>query len=457
MNQNFKLPYYLEAEQSILGIIFLDPKQIINIVNRLEVSDFFNIDHQYIYLAMKELYYQRKEIDYYSVYIFLEEKKKYIEGGRDYLIKLGSLFPSIYHLDNYIEFLLEASLKREIINAASTIVHDGINNNDIDSQSFLNFAEEKIFQISQKKKSSHFIRINSLLQEIKEKTINIRREHNIIGLSSGYENLDEITLGFKPEELIILAARPSMGKSSFMMNIAVNIAQKNKNSKASVAIFSLEMSNEQLGTRMLSFISEIPHKNIQLGILSEKQINLLNASIYQLETLNIYFDDTTTVNILDIISQCRKLKNQNKLDIVIIDYLQLIKKPSKSNSHFFNRQEEVSDISKSLKQMARELKVPVIALSQLSREVEKREDKRPILSDLRDSGSIEQDADIVMFLYRKGYYNKYKNETNEIDNNIKGYTELIIAKNRQGATSTKTFNFDSNCLLFYEIELNKEI
>ncbi|KXT29408.1 replicative DNA helicase [Candidatus Phytoplasma oryzae] len=454
MHKNLKLPYYLDAEQAVLGIIFLDSKQIINVINRLEINDFFNIDHQYIYMTMKELYFQRKEIDYYSVYILLEDKKKNIEGGKEYLIKLGSLFPSIYHLDNYIEFLLEASLKREVINAASTIVYDGINNKEIDSQSFLNIAEEKIFKISQRKKNSNFIRINNLLKEIKEKTINIRREHNIIGLSSGYQNLDEITLGFKPEELIILAARPSMGKSSFMTNLAINIAQKNKNSKASVAIFSLEMSNEQLGTRILSSISEIPHKNIQLGILSEKQINVLNASIYQLETLNIYFDDTTTVNILEIISQCRQLKNQNKLDIVIVDYLQLIRKPHKSNFNFFNRQEEVSDISKSLKQMARELKVPVIALSQLSREVEKREDKRPILSDLRDSGSIEQDADIVMFLYRKSYYSKFKND---IDNDMKGYTELIIAKNRHGATSTKTFNFDLDCLLFYEIELDKEI
>jgi replicative DNA helicase len=450
--KNLKLPYYLDAEQSILGIIFLDPKQILNVINRLEVNDFFNMNHQLIYAAMKELFQQGKEIDYYSVYILLQEKKKNIEGGKEYLVNLTSVIPSVYHLDNYIEFLLESSLKREIINAASNIVYSGINNYDMDSQSFLNLAEEKIFQISQRKKTNNFIEIGFLLKEIRNKTINIRREHNIIGLSTGYENLDEITLGFKPEELIILAARPSMGKSSFMMNIAVNIAQKNIDSKAHVAIFSLEMSNEQLGTRILSSISEIPHKNIQLGILSEKQINILNASIYQLETLNIYFDDTATVNVLDIISQCRQLKNQNRLDVVIIDYLQLIRKPHKYNSHFLNRQEEVSDISKSLKQMARELKVPVIALSQLSREVEKREDKRPILSDLRDSGSIEQDADIVMFLYRKSYYNKSKNENIEVDDNMKGYTELIIAKNRQGATSTKTFNFDSNCLLFHEIE-----
>ncbi|MDO8057149.1 replicative DNA helicase [Candidatus Phytoplasma gossypii] len=451
MNENIKLPYYAEAEKSILGIIFLEPKQIINVLGRLEVSDFFNLNNQKIFQAIQELFETSKSIDYYSVYTLLQNKNIHIDGGQNYLIQLGEIIPSIYHLETYINLVNEAAIKRNIIQTASSIVHEGLNNPDIEPQIFLNLAEEKIFQISNKSKNNNFVKINNLIEIVQEKTLNNLQNKNIIGISTGYTNLDEVTLGLKKEELIIIAARPSMGKSSFMTNLAIKMAQNNNNSQTYVAIFSLEMSNEQLVTRILSSQSEIPHKNIQLGLLNQTQKSLLKVTADKLKKLNIYFDDSVAVNILDIRTQCRKLKHQNKLDVVIIDYLQLIRKnnPNNRQSNFNNRQEEVSDISKSLKQMARELKIPVIALSQLSREVEKREDKKPILSDLRDSGSIEQDADIVMFLYRKGYYSKEKYSEYNID---LGHTELIIAKNRQGITSTKFFNFDSNCLLFNETD-----
>ncbi|MDV3198284.1 MAG: replicative DNA helicase [Vigna little leaf phytoplasma] len=457
MNENIKLPYYLEAEQSILGIIFLDPTKIVDVIDRLKATDFFNPFHQHIFSAMEDLFKEEKNIDYYVVYLLLKKRGQLIEGGREYLVKLGIVIPSFYHLDNYIDLVLDASLKRNIIHTASMIFYEGINNTEIDSQSFLNFVEEKMFQISKKKENRNFVKLQTLLEEVQTKTM-IRREHNIIGLSTGYVNLDDITLGFKPEELIILAARPSMGKSTFMMNLAVNIADERVNpQKPSIAIFSLEMSNEQLGSRILSASSYIVHKKIQLGLLNEKEIAALKVSIKNMNSLNIYFDDSATVNILDIRAQCRQLKKQNKLDIVIIDYLQLIQKSNKNFYHgFSNRQEEVSDISKSLKQMARELKIPVIALSQLSREVEKREDKKPILSDLRDSGSIEQDADIVMFLYRPNYYKKSKeslpNSSSE-PSSSSDYTELIIAKNRHGMTGIKKFDFDLNLLCFREIDI----
>lgn len=445
--QNIKLPFYLDAEQAILGIILLDPKKILSTIDRLETEDFFNIEHQYIYEAMKTLFKENKDIDYLSVLKILEQKKKKIGDGTKYLFQLSNNIPSIYHLDTYIDFVRDASLKREIITTVSEIYNEGISNQNIDFQHYLNITEEKIFQISKKKKTSNLVEIKQLLKEIEHKTIYNKRENKIIGLSTGYHNLDDITLGLKPEELIILAARPSMGKSSFMSNLAINIAKKNQ--KAFVVIFSLEMSNEQLGSRMLSSESQIFHKKIQLGLLNEQEINLLKINSQNLQNLNIFFNDSASANILDIRAQCRKMKNQNKLDFVIIDYLQLIGKVNKPNfKNFFNRQEEIADISKSLKQMARELKIPVLALSQLSREVEKREDKRPILSDLRDSGSIEQDADIVMFLYRPNYYNKdMKTELSDL-----GYTELIISKNRQGAVGIKKFNFNLNCLSFFEIE-----
>jgi len=446
-DQNIKLPFYLDAEQSILGIIFLDPKKILTTMDKLDTEDFFNIEHQYIFEAMKTLSKENKDIDYLSVFSILKNQKQTLAGGQKYLLQLTDSIPSIYHLDSYIDFVRDAALKREIITTASAIYNEGISNHDIDFSNYLNITEEKFFQISKKKKTNNLLQIKTLLKEIEHRTIYNKRENKLIGLSTGYSNLDDVTLGLKPEELIILAARPSMGKSTFMSNLALNIAKKNN--KASIAIFSLEMSNEQLGTRILSSESQIFHKKIQLGILNEQEVGLLKASSEKLQNLNIYFDDSSSANVLDIRAQCRKLKNQNKLDFVIIDYLQLIGKVNKNNfKSFYNRQEEIADISKSLKQMARELKIPVLALSQLSREVEKREDKRPILSDLRDSGSIEQDADIVMFLYRPNYYNKdVKNELSNL-----GYTELIIAKNRQGATGTKKFNFNLNCLSFFEIE-----
>ncbi|WP_341266715.1 replicative DNA helicase [Candidatus Phytoplasma fraxini] len=449
MNEkNIKLPFFLELEQSILGIIFLDPKKILVLMDKLETEDFFNIEHQYIYEAMKTLFKENKDIDYLSVFNILEKQKQKLADGKKYLLQLTNNIPSIYHLDTYIDFILDASLKREIITTASEIYNEGISNHDIDFKNFLDITEEKIFQISKKKKTSNLIDIKILLKDIIHKTIYNKAENKIIGLSTGFTNLDDITLGLKPEELIILAARPSMGKSTFMSNLAINIAKRNN--KANIIIFSLEMSNEQLGSRMLSSETQISHKKIQLGFLNEEEKNLLQlASTTNLQNLNIFFNDSASANILDIRAQCRKMKNQNKLDFVIIDYLQLIGKSHRPNSKsFYNRQEEIADISKSLKQMARELKIPVLALSQLSREVEKREDKRPILSDLRDSGSIEQDADIVMFLYRPNYYNK------ELQNQLSdlGYTELIISKNRQGSVGIKKFHFNLSCLSFKAID-----
>ncbi|WP_323847578.1 MAG: replicative DNA helicase [Phytoplasma sp.] len=449
MNEkNIKLPFFLEAEQSILGIVFLDPKKILVLIDKLATEDFFNIEHQYIYEAMKTLFKEKKDIDYLSVFNILEQQKQKLADGKKYLLQLSNNIPSIYHLDTYIDFIRDASLKREIITTVSEIYNEGISNHNIDFKQFLDIAEEKIFQISKKKKTNNLIEIRDLLKEIEHKTIYNKKENKIIGLSTGYNNLDDITLGFKPEELIILAARPSMGKSTFMSNIAINIAKRNN--KAHVVIFSLEMSNEQLGSRMLSSESQISHKKIQLGFLNEEEKKILKmASSKNLHNLNIFFNDSASASILDIRAQCRKMKNQNKLEFVIVDYLQLIGKVNKQNfKSFYNRQEEIADISKSLKQMARELKIPVLALSQLSREVEKREDKRPILSDLRDSGSIEQDADIVMFLYRPHYYNK-EAQTQLSD---LGYTELIISKNRQGSVGIKKFHFNLSCLSFKEID-----
>ena len=259
------------------------------------------------------------------------------------------------------------------------------------------------------------------------------KKGGITGLRTGFSNLDSLTAGLQPEELIILAARPSMGKSAFAMNLALNVAKRNKDGQAGVAIFSLEMSNEQLAGRMLSSESNIENTKIKTGHLTPREWQFLEGGMQSLAKLHIAFDDSAAVTVSDIRAKCRKLSQEGKLDFVVIDYLQLIKGETRSG----NRQEEVAKISRGLKQMARELKVPILALSQLSREVEKREDKRPVLADLRESGSIEQDADIVMFLYRKDYYERdEKNLTGEVD--------LSVAKNRQGiAGITQHFMFDT--------------
>ncbi|WP_334330822.1 replicative DNA helicase [Candidatus Phytoplasma prunorum] len=440
-----RLPFHFEAEQAILGIIFLNPKKMSFIYDVLNVEDFFEIKHKDIFQAMKNLFKEKKEIDYISVHSLLKEKNisEDKEEDIDYLIDLVNLISDINNLETYIELIKEAALKRELIEVSAAINAKGYND-EIDIQRYLDFAEEKIFSLSKKRKTNFFIEIGNLLKSIQEKTINTRNsDDRVIGLRTGFNSLDEITLGFKPEEFIVLASRPAMGKSAFVMNLALNMSRVNS-TPPGIAIFSLEMSNEQIGTRMLSFKTKIYHKKIQLSRgLSEHELNMINKTCDEISEYNIFFDDSSSVNISKIRQQCRQLKHENKLDFVIIDYLQLIHNSNQKN----NRQEEISTISRNLKQMARELKIPVLALSQLSRDVEKREDKKPILSDLRDSGSIEQDADVVMFLYREDYYVKDKNQFGKNDV-VK--VDLIISKNRQGIIGIKKFDFNLTTLSFIE-------
>jgi replicative DNA helicase len=281
--------------------------------------------------------------------------------------------------------------------------------------------------------------------EVKEKAESRRNKGALTGLSTGFSIFDQITSGLQPEELIILAARPSMGKSAFAMNIALNVAKHNANGGASVAVFSLEMSNEQLVGRMLASESRVENRRIKTGELTPKEWQFVDTAVESLGRLNVYFDDSSAISVQDIRSKCRKLRQEGKLDFVVIDYLQLIKgDEGKNGSSNVNRQEEVAKISRQLKTMARELHIPVMALSQLSRGVEKRDDKRPVLADLRESGSIEQDADIVLFLYRDEYYSH-----GQVDN---GETELQFAKNRQGSVgNVLLYKFEKEYSRFLQI------
>ncbi len=429
-----KLPHHNESEQSVLGTIFLDPQQINSVIDHLRPDDFYEKSHMLIYEAMKKLYADNHKIDYTSVASWLEQNQNLGRaGGLNYLRALAETVASVNHLDTYIDLVKEGSLKRQVIMLADKISELGYNG-EMDAAEYLSQAEEDIFALAQKRKTSEFALLADVVKQVKEKTeLNRDKKGGITGLHTGFANIDELTAGLQPEELIILAARPSMGKSALAMNLALNIAKRNSDGKASVAVFSLEMSNDQLAARMLSAESNIENDKIKTGRLTSSEWQYLETGMQSLAKLNIVFDDSAAVTVSDIRAKCRKLSQSKGLDFVVIDYLQLIKSDTRSN----NRQEEVAKISRSLKQMARELKIPILALSQLSREVEKREDKRPVLADLRESGSIEQDADIVMFLFRKDYYEtKSENKTGDVD--------LSIAKNRQGrAGISLKFRFDT--------------
>ena len=439
MAQN--VPYNLEAEQAVLGCVLIDNEIMTSLSDEMKVQDFYDRRHQIIFTAMLNIYKGQMQIDFTTLIAELQIKNQLIEAGG--AVYLSSLIDAVYttaNIADYIQIVQDAALKRNVIAAATSIAEAGYNAN-YDSAGYIDYAERLLLDLAKRRRTEGFVPIDAVIENVKNIMLaNRAKDGELTGLSTGFEKLDEITLGLQKDNLIILAARPAMGKSAFAMNIAINAAVNNVKETGepiSVALFSLEMSQEQIVQRMTASQARVHLTNIQKGTLSQKEMLLVESANDELAGLNIYFCDQGTVTVADIRAKCRKQKAAGGLDLVIIDYLQLINGSSKSG----NRQEEVANISRSLKQMARELGVPVIALSQLSREIDKREDKRPIMADLRESGSIEQDADIIMFLYREGYYNKNSEKVSNL-------TELIIAKNRSGITATLEFLFQGEYQLF---------
>ena len=440
MAQN--VPYNLESEQAILGCVLIDNEIMVALSDEMKVQDFYDRRHQIIFTAMLNIYKNQMQIDFTTLIAELQIKNQLVEAGG--AVYLSSLIDAVYttaNISDYIQIVQDAALKRNVIAAATSIAEAGYNAN-YDSTGYIDYAERLLSDLAKRRRTEGFTPIDSVLENVKNIMLaNRARDGELTGLSTGFGKLDEITLGLQKDNLIILAARPAMGKSAFAMNIAINAALNNVKEETgepvSVAIFSLEMSQEQIAQRMTAAQARVNLNNIQKGSLNQKEMLLVESANDELAGLNIYFCDQGTVTVADIRAKCRKQKASGGLDLVIIDYLQLINGSSKGG----NRQEEVANISRSLKQMARELGVPVIALSQLSRKLEEREDKRPNMSDLRESGSIEQDADIIMFLYRDGYYNK---NTEKVSN----LTELIIAKNRSGVLGTIQLLFQGEYQLF---------
>lgn len=439
MTQN--LPYNLEAEQAVLGCVIIDNEIIISLADEMKVQDFYDRRHQLIYSAMLNIYKNGMQIDFTTLIAELQLKNQLAEaGGAVYLSSLLDAEFTTANIADYTQIVQDSALKRNVIAAATSISEAGYNAN-YDATNYVDYAERLISDLTKRRKTQGFTPISTVLENVKSTMLaNRNRNQEITGLSTGFSNLDEATLGLQKDNLIILAARPAMGKSAFAMNIVIQAAQNNIKENGEpihVALFSLEMSQEQIVQRMTASQSRVNLTNIQKGSLNQKELLLIESANDDLAGLNIHFCDQSSLTVADIRARCRKQQASMGLDLVVIDYLQLINGSGKNSS----RQDEVANISRSLKQMARELGIPVIALAQLSREVEKREDKRPIMADLRESGSIEQDADIVMFLYREDYYTK---GTSKVSN----LTELIIAKNRSGATGKLQFIFQGEYQLF---------
>ncbi len=415
-------PNDIEAEQAVLGSMIVDKDAVYTVIEILKPEDFYRNEHAEIYSAILDLCEANKPIDFLTLKEQLRIRGKYdVVNGFEYLASLTNPMYAISNVENYANIVCEKSILRKLIKAANNISKESYEATE-DVSYITEKAEKEIFDIVQKKSNSTY----SLIKDVLVDTFNnledlATRESGIIGIPSGFLDLDAKTLGFMPGQLIIVAARPAMGKSAFALNLLTNAAVK---SEKAVAYFSLEMSKEELVGRILASEAMVDSQKIRSGKLEDEDwISLTNASGSLSET-KIILDDSSGFSPIELRAKCRKLKMEYDIGLVVIDYLQLMN-ASKMNA---SRQADISEISRSLKVLAREIGVPIVALSQLSRAPEQRPDHRPMLSDLRESGSIEQDADMVMFLYRDDYYNP---ETEK-----KNVAEVILAKNRAGQTGT---------------------
>ncbi|MDG5789425.1 replicative DNA helicase [Evansella sp. AB-P1] len=432
-------PQNIEAEQAVLGAIFIEEQALVTASERLVPEDFYRAAHQRIFSVMLTLGQRGEPVDLVTVTSELQTKKWLEEiGGVTYISDLANAVPTAANVGYYSQIVEEKSLLRRLIRVATNIASDGYAA-DEDVDAILNDAEKTILEVSQKKNSGAFISIKDVLVEAFDKIEMMQHQTgDVTGIPTGFSELDRITAGFQRNDLIIVAARPSVGKTAFALNISQNVATK---TDENVAIFSLEMGADQLVMRMLCAEGNIDAQRLRTGKLTDDDWQKLTMAMGSLSKAGIYIDDTPGIKVNEIRAKCRRLKQEKGLGMIMIDYLQLIQGDARSGE---GRQQEVSEISRSLKGLARELEVPVIALSQLSRGVESRTDKRPMMSDIRESGSIEQDADIVAFLYRDDYYDK--------ESEKKDIIEIIIAKQRNGPVGTVELAFVKEYNKFVNLE-----
>lgn len=415
-------PHSIEAEKSVLGAALLSKDALFDVIEVVKAKDFYDENHKEIFEAILELNRKNAPVDALTVAEELKKRNSLnMVGGRAYVASLSSGTPTTSNAMEYGKIVAEKAALRRLISTADDIVVKGYEGS-MDANQMLDYAESGIFEISQSRQKGQYTHLKDVLMtniEIIDKASQM--DGGLTGVTTGFKELDHKTSGLQKSDLIILAARPAMGKTAFALSLALNAAVKGK---ASVMMFSLEMSKEQLGQRLLSMESKVDMQSLKTGKLTRRDWDDINIALDILSKTNIHIDDTAGISIMEMKSKCRRLKAEEGLDLVVIDYLQLMNPEGKADS----RTQEISVISRNLKLLARELDCPILVLSQLSRAPETRTDHRPMLSDLRESGSIEQDADIVIFLYRDEYYNE--------DTEAPGECEVIVAKQRSGPTGT---------------------
>ncbi len=417
-------PHDIEAEQAVLGSMLTDDEAVMAAVERLKADCFYREDNRLIFEAIVNLYNRSEPVDLVTVNDELSSMGNFEKvGGFEYIATLPDKVPTTANVQKYIDIVEEKSTLRKLIKTANEIIELGYNPTE-DVEDIMAGAEKKIFDLIQNKNQKSYTPIKDVLIESFTKLEELyNQKSKITGIPTGFYDLDDKTAGLHGSDLILVAARPAMGKTAFALNIAANAAIK---ANTPVAVFSLEMSKDQLVNRILCIEAMVDSNKIMTGKLEEDDWSKLASVVGPISDSGIFIDDTPGISIMEIRTKCRKLKNEQHIGLIVIDYIQLVQ--GSNNRKNGSREQEIAEISRSLKILAKELDVPVIALSQLSRAVEQRPDHRPMLSDLRESGSIEQDADIVMFLYRDDYYNP--------DTEDKNISEVIIAKHRAGSTGT---------------------
>ncbi len=431
-------PHNIEAEQSVLGSMLIDRDAIIRVASYLKAEDFYVSANATIFAAIRDLYNRREPTDFVTLSDELERNGTLDDvGGVGYLSSLLSAVPTAVHVEYYGQIVARTATLRRLIDAGTAIVGIGYQDS-VETEDALDAAERALFNVTQQRSTKDFQSIDEVIDRFFDQLEFLQTNRDqLVGVPTGFTDLDSLTGGFQRSDLLILAARPSMGKTAFSLGMAYGAAVKHGRT---VGIFSLEMSAEQLVQRLLATETGIDSHRIRLGAINDREWDEISRAFGRLSEAKIFIDDSANAGIMDVRSKARRLQAEHGLDIVIVDYLQLM-----SGRRSENRVQEISEISRGLKGLARELNVPVVALSQLSRAVESRADHRPMLSDLRESGSIEQDADIVMFIYREEKYDEHSDK--------KGIAEIIVAKHRNGPVSSVNLRFFEATARFADLEM----
>lgn len=439
-------PQDLVAEKSLLGAIMLQDSTMPEILTILKPTDFYEKRHEIIFDAMSRLYDQHKPIDLLTLTSELRTQKKLKDiGGAPYLTELSNYVPAASHAKAYADIIEKASVRRRLIKAGNEIVSKAYED-DANTGDLIGAAERQLFEVSDKIVKSDYVAMDELLADAFDRIEELHKNKGALrGLKTGFRDLDKKTAGFQKGDLVIIGARPAMGKTTFAQNLAYNIASINKKG---VLFFSMEMAANEIIDRMISDVSGVDNWKMRTGNLSDEEFSKIGDALGEMDEIPIYIDDTSSMTIVELRNKARRAMHDHDIGIVIVDYLQLI---SGSDRYAGNRVQEVTEISRGLKILARELEIPVIALAQLSRNVTGRDDPRPVLSDLRESGSIEQDADLVMFLHRPDYYKQ--NDDNYEETHI---TELLVAKHRHGAVGKIELYFHPELLRFMSLDKEHE-